>query len=85
MYDVQVAEGALKRLKRLPPKHRRQVWGWIKALQDDPRPQDYKKLKGIEGYRITIGGYHWALYTIDDRVRVVRAYLLFQRGEGYPS
>lgn len=82
-YDVQVAGSVLKRLKRLPPKHRRQVWERIKALQDDPRPQDYKKLKGIEGYRITIGEYR-ALYTIDDQARVVKVYLLFQRGEGYP-
>lgn len=84
VYDVRIAEGVLKRLKRLPPKHRRQVWGALKALGDNPRPQDHKKLKGLDGYRVTIGEYR-ALYTIDDEAREVRVYLLFQRGEGYPG
>ena len=84
MYELEVAGRVLKRLKRLPPKHRRQVWERIKSLGENPRPQDYKKLKGrIEGYRITIGEYR-LLYTIDDKRREIKAYLLFHRGEGYP-
>jgi mRNA-degrading endonuclease RelE of RelBE toxin-antitoxin system len=47
MYELKVADQVLKRLKRLPPKHKRQVWERIKALQEDPRPQDFKKLKNI--------------------------------------
>ena len=46
MYRLEVAEGVLKRLKRLPPKHRRQVLERIEALADHPRPQDCRKLKG---------------------------------------
>jgi mRNA interferase RelE/StbE len=83
VYSLQVAEEVLKRLKRLPPKHKRQVWERIKALQGDPRPHDHRRLKGIDGYRITVGEYR-ALYTIDDQALVVRVYLLIQRGEGYP-
>lgn len=83
MAVLRVAERVLKRLKRLPPKHRQQVWGRIKALQDNPRPQDYRELKGGEGYRITVGEYR-VLYTIDDQAQTVTVYLLFQRGEGYP-
>lgn len=85
MYELQIASRVLKRLKRLPPKQRRQVWEQIKALQENPRPQDCRKLKGksLEGYRITVGEYR-VLYTIDDEAERVRAYLLFHRGEGYP-
>ena len=84
MYELHVAGRVLKRLKRLPPKHRRQVWKRVESLEDNPRPQDCKKLKGsLEGYRITVGEYR-LLYTIDDEAREVTAYLLFHRGEGYP-
>lgn len=84
MYRVEVAEGVLKRLKRLPAKHQRQVLERIEALADRPRPQDCKKLKGMDGYRITVGEYR-VLYVINDEAQVVRVYLLFQRGEGYPG
>ncbi|MCX8066899.1 MAG: type II toxin-antitoxin system RelE/ParE family toxin [Anaerolineae bacterium] len=83
MYEVRIAEQVLKRLKRLPSKHRRQVWERIRSLQESPRPQDFRQLRGIKGYRITVGEYR-ILYTIDDETRVVTIYLLFQRGEGYP-
>ncbi len=84
MYDLRIGGRVLNRLERLPPKHRRQVWRRIKALQEDPRPQDCRTLKGsIEGYRITVGEYR-VLYTIDDEEQVVSVYLLFHRGEGYP-
>lgn len=83
MYEVRIAEQVLKRLKRLPPKHRRQVWERIRGLQENPRPQDFRQLRGIKGYRITVGEYR-ILYTIDDEARLVTVYLLFQRGEGYP-
>ena len=78
---LRVAERALK---RLPPKHRSQVWSKIKSLQINPRPQDYRKLKGIEGYRVTVGEYR-VLYTIDDQEQMVTVYLILQRGEGYPT
>lgn len=84
MHDLRIVGQVLKRLKRLPAKHRRQVWERIKSLQENPRPQDYKKLRGIEGYRITVGEYR-VLYTIDDQARVVTVYLLFHRGEGYTN
>jgi mRNA interferase RelE/StbE len=84
VYELRVASRVLKRLKRLPPKHRRQVWGQIKSLQKNPRPQDHKKLKHIEGYRITAGEYR-VLYTIDDQAQKVVVYILFHRGEGYPQ
>jgi mRNA interferase RelE/StbE len=82
MYELKIAGRVLKRLKRLPPKHRRQVWERIQSLQENPRPQNHKKLKGVEGYRVTMGEYRM-LYTIDDQAQVVTAYLLFHRGEGY--
>jgi mRNA interferase RelE/StbE len=84
MHDLRIVGQVLKRLKRLPAKHSRQVWERINSLQENPRPQDYKKLRGIEGYRITVGEYR-VLYTIDDQARVVTVYLLFHRGEGYTN
>lgn len=82
-YQLRIADRVVKRLKRLPPKHQRQVWDRIKALAADPRPPDHEKLKQIAGYRITVGEYR-VLYTIDDPARLVSVYLLFPRGAGYP-
>ena len=35
MYKLIVAGRVVKRLKRLPPKHKRQVWERIKFLEDN--------------------------------------------------
>ncbi len=61
MYEVRIADQVLKRLKRLPPKHRRPVWERIKALQENPRPQDFRQLRGVQGYRITVGEYRYSI------------------------
>ena len=84
MYRVEVADKARRRIARLPSKHRRQLLGHITILGDDPRPPGSVKLEVMEGYRVTSGEYR-VLYTVDDAQHLVRVYLVFQRGEGYPG
>jgi mRNA-degrading endonuclease RelE of RelBE toxin-antitoxin system len=38
----------------------------------------------LDGYRIACGEYRVA-YTVSDELKLVRVYLVFQRGEGYPE
>ena len=84
MYRVEVGNKATKRLKQLPTKHRRQVLEHIAALASNPRPPNSVKLRVLEGYRLSCGEYRVA-YTVNDDERLVRVYLVFQRGEGYPE
>ena len=37
------------------------------ALEDNPRPYSYKKLKGRDAYRIRVGNYR-IIYEIEDRI-----------------
>lgn len=84
MYQVEIGDKAKKRLSRLPAKHRRQVLEHILALKVNPRPANSVKLEVLDGYRIACGEYRVA-YTVSDELKLVRVYLVFQRGEGYPE
>ncbi len=46
MPKTELSSRAAKFLKRLPPKHRRQVATKIKELEDDPVPNDSIQMKG---------------------------------------
>ncbi|MBL1210857.1 type II toxin-antitoxin system RelE/ParE family toxin [Geminocystis sp. GBBB08] len=64
---------ARKSLKNLQPKFIKQIVFKIFTLQDNPFPQDHKKLKGYDkGYRVDQGEYR-ILYRIeDDKIRVFK-------------
>lgn len=64
---------ARKSLKKLQPKFLKQIVFKIFTLQDNPFPQDYKKLKGHnQAYRVDQGEYR-ILYTIEDnQIRIFR-------------
>ncbi|NEQ19666.1 MAG: type II toxin-antitoxin system RelE/ParE family toxin, partial [Microcoleus sp. SIO2G3] len=48
-YNLRIAKTAEKDLIDLPAKQFKQVVSKIFSLQGNPRPQDYKALKGYEG------------------------------------
>jgi len=84
-FRIEMHRRVVKRLQKVPLKHREQILSHLRSLNDNPRPQDCIKLKTpLEGYRITIGEYR-ALFTLDDENQIVRIYLIIQRGEGYPD
>ncbi len=69
-YKVEIKRSAVKEIERLPRKEIRIVLDKIKALADDPRPSDCKKLSGQEKYRVRCGNYR-ILYLIEDAILIV--------------
>jgi mRNA interferase RelE/StbE len=70
----------MKSLRRVPPKHLRQIKASLMRLGVSPRPHDHKKLKVDRGYRVTAGEYR-VLYTIDDEARIVTVYKIVKRND----
>lgn len=53
---IKVTKSARKDLIDLQPKFFKQVMSKILLLAENPRPQDYKELRGRDGiYRVTTG------------------------------
>ena len=58
MAILDIKPRAIKFIKSLPPKHKRQVKDHILSLIKNPIPHDSKKLTGYEPYmRVDIGEY----------------------------
>ncbi|KAB8332712.1 type II toxin-antitoxin system RelE/ParE family toxin [Scytonema tolypothrichoides VB-61278] len=80
-YDLRIAKTAEKDLINLPAKQFKQLVSKIFSLQSNPRPQDYKALKGYEGgYRVDQGEYR-ILYTIDDENLLVDIFRVGKRND----
>lgn len=83
MYNIEIKEQVVKHLLKFPTKIFKQVVTKILFLQENPRPQDCKTLKGIEGaHRVDQGEYR-ILYTINDKERLVRIFKVAHRSEVY--
>ena len=64
-YSVSLKRSAEKELSRLPSEIHDRIIEKLITLQDNPRPQGARKLRGQEGYRLRIGDYR-VLYVIND-------------------
>jgi len=65
-YSLQIGKPAVKSLKALELKPFKQIMVKILSLQNDPKPQDCKALKGYPGgYRVDQGEFR-ILYTIEE-------------------
>lgn len=64
-YALIIDRYAQKQLDKIPPPHFNRIIKAIYSLQENPRPQGYKKLTGRPGYRIRIGDYR-VIYLIED-------------------
>lgn len=72
---------AKKFIESLPPKHKRQVKDHILSLQNNPIPQDAKKLKGYEHYlRIDIGEYR-IIYRYEHKKEIIVIVLVGKRND----
>lgn len=82
-YTVSIKESALKTIEGLPKKIANNVSSSIRALADEPRPANCKKLKGVEDtYRIRIGDYR-VLYIVDDNIVTVEVIKVGNRKDVY--
>jgi len=70
-YKLRIKKSAAKELEVIHRKaDRRRIVARIKALSDDPRPPECKKLSGAERYRIRQGPYR-IIYAIEDDQLIV--------------
>lgn len=81
-YHVVLTRSAKKELLRLPDAIYDAVAEKLLALQETPRPDGCKKLKGHAGYRVRVGDYRM-LYEIRDAEFVVTIYAIRHRREAY--
>ena len=83
-YRLVIKTSAVKELEKVEPKTlRRRAVAAIQALASDPRPPGCEKLAGAAAaYRVRQGDYR-AVYTIDDRARVVLVAKVGHRREVY--
>ena len=82
-YKVNIKKSALKAIEKLPKKTANNVSSSIRALADEPRPDNCKKLKGVDDtYRIRIGDYR-VIYTVDDSIVTVEVVKVGNRKDIY--
>lgn len=63
MQKIVLHRGVQKFLRKLPPKHERQIVERIDALRNNPFAQDTKQLEGCVGlYRADVGEYRIVYY-----------------------
>ena len=69
-YKIVVRKSVAKDLKRVPKKDVQRILKSIKALAQDPRPPQSKKLSDEEKYRLRCGVYR-ILYEIQDEQLII--------------
>lgn len=67
MLKIQLTKKAQKFLKRVLPKHARQLKEKIQALQHNPQPNDSKQLIGYSFYRVDVGEYR-IIYRVEQAI-----------------
>lgn len=81
-YQINLKKSAEKELERLPNKIHDRIVHRLLFLKKNPRPQNAKKLRGREGYRIRVSDYR-ILYIINDENKKVEIYSIAHRREDY--
>ena len=81
-YTVVLSKRAQKELDKLSNTIAAPILKAIAALEENPRPQGYKKLKGREGYGVRVGNYR-IIYEIFDKELLVDVIDVGNRKEIY--
>lgn len=81
-YEVRIKPSAAKELDAIPKKDRQRLVPRISDLASNPRPDGCQKLSGGDDYRIRQGDYR-AIYSIDDREKIVRILKIAHRKDVY--
>ncbi len=81
-YKLLVGKSVLKDLDRIEKKDAQRIVKAIRALSDDPRPPQSKKLSGEEKYRLRCGVYR-IIYEIQDDQLIIRVIKVRHRREVY--
>jgi mRNA interferase RelE/StbE len=78
MHQIRLHKQATKFIGTLPPKQQRQIAAALISLQQDPQPQDSKKLQGYDYYRVDCGEYR-IIYDYDEII--VGVYIIGKRND----
>ena len=82
-YRVIIPKPVQKQLNNLPQKIRLRLIAAIRLLEDNPRPDGVKKLRGYDNtYRIRVGSYR-VIYEIEDRKMIVLILSSIHRKDAY--
>ncbi|MEL6439537.1 MAG: type II toxin-antitoxin system RelE/ParE family toxin [Cyanobacteria bacterium J06621_8] len=82
-YRVIIPKPVQKQLNNLPQKIRARLLAEIRLLQDNPRPNGVKKLKGyVNTYRIRVGNYR-VIYEIEEGEMIVLILSSIHRQNAY--
>lgn len=86
MYLIKFKKKATKELFKLPSQAIKKIVIAIDGLEEDPRPEGSKKLKGSDEnmWRIRIGSYR-VLYIIEDEIKIVDVRKVRHRKDVYKS
>ena len=82
MYKIELRLQATNYFNDIPSEYVRLISKHIDSLEQNPRPTDSKKLKGVAGYSLRVGTYR-VLYDIDDKMQLVTVYRVKHRREAY--
>ena len=71
MLELDLGKPAERFLKKLPSKHKSQIWRKLFGLQENPYPPDSEKLQGFSYLRADCGEYR-IIYAIRHPFLIVR-------------
>lgn len=81
-YIAVLSPKAQKQLDKLSDKIAQPIFEAIAGLEENPRPHGYKKLKGMDGYRVRVGNYR-IIYDIFDKELIIDVITLGDRKDVY--
>ena len=81
-YKITFKKSVSKDLRKIPKKDVLRILEAIKALAEDPRPSQSKKLSGQEKYRLRQGNYR-VLYSIEDDKLIIQVVKIGNRRDVY--
>jgi mRNA interferase RelE/StbE len=83
MYETRLTKRVERQLSKLVPEVQVRLQLAIDALEENPRPDGVKKLKGKDNqYRIRVGDYR-IIYTIEDQKLLIVVVQLGARSDVY--
>ncbi|OJV39618.1 MAG: hypothetical protein BGO29_04530 [Bacteroidales bacterium 36-12] len=83
MYKIVVSKKAIKELEKIPKLYYKTIRIAIDNLENEPRPNGYKKLQGYDDtYRIRVGVYR-IIYTIEDNILTIEVIKIAHRQSVY--
>ena len=83
MLEIRLSNQAGKFLKKLGPKHRKQVAGKIKELMNHPLPHDSKTVRGHPPYMRADICEYWLIYKTQDDQRLLLIAIIGKRNDDH--